>query len=224
VEEPPVSVVYRGITYKRNPGSNQRAHRVYYEAPRGSGFTSLHREIWKDTHPGEEIPPGWHVHHDDHDPFNNDPSNLVAVSPGEHAGEHPGEFGGMPLDHLERIRPLAAEWHRSSAGLAWHAENGRRAWENREPQHAKTCAICGTEFMAFFDKSGRAKTEDRYCSRRCVNRAREQKYLETVNCPICATEFRRDKYHPGKRRTCSRTCGAQLRKRRAAERLRPDSS
>ena len=212
--EPPVSVVYRGVTYKRNPAAEQRAHRVYYNAPRGSGRDSLHRDIWRDTHPGEDIPKGWHIHHDDHDPFNNDPGNLLLRSPEQHAAEHP-EVAGMPHDHLDAIRRLAAEWHRSAEGHEWHVEHGKRAWENREPQHSKTCAECGTEFTSWFDKAGRAKSEDRYCSRLCVNRPRERKYMETVACPVCGTDFERDRYHK-RPATCSRKCGAALRKQRAA--------
>lgn len=221
--EPPIAITYRGVTYKRNPDAKQRSHRVYYCAPRGSGHDSLHRDIWRDNHPGEHIPEGWHIHHDDHDPFNNDPANLVLRSPKDHAAEHP-EVSGMPLEHLAAIRPLAAGWHGSPEGLAWHAENGRRAWEGREPEHRKTCAECGAGFLSYIDQPGRAKTPDRYCSRRCVNRARERKYLETAACSICGGEFRRDKYRKKRAETCSGKCAAQLRKQRAAARLRPDGS
>lgn len=212
--EPPVSVAYRGVTYKRNPAARQRAHRVYYTAPRGSGRESLHRDVWRDAHPGEDIPKGWHIHHADHDPFNNNPGNLALRSPKGHAAEHP-EIAGMPRAHLEAIRPLAAEWHRSDEGREWHAEHGRQSWEGREPQHDKTCAECGEGFKSWFDEAARAKTEDRYCSRQCVNRARERKYLEAVACPICGTEFERDRYRQ-RPATCSRKCGAALRKQRAA--------
>jgi len=205
--EPTVSVVYRGVTYKRNPDAKQRAHRVYYCAPRGSGRDSLHRDIWRDAHPGEDIPAGWHIHHDDHDPFNNDPGNLVLRSPKGHAAEHP-EVAGMPLEHLEAIRPLAAEWHRSAEGHEWHVEHGERTWDDREPVARKVCESCGEEFDAWFDRA-------QYCSRRCINRAREHQYMETVACPICGTEFQRDKYRK-RPETCSRKCGAALRKQRAA--------
>lgn len=209
--EPPVSVVYRGVTYKRNPDARQRAGRVYYVAPRGSGHDSLHRDIWRDGHPGEAIPPGWHIHHKDHDPFNNDPGNLVLVSPPEHGQEHKDEFADARRAHAEAIRPLAAEWHRSAEGHDWHVEHGKRTWENREPTHSRTCADCGAEFLTVWGERG----DERYCSRRCVNRARERKYLETVVCPICGSEFQQDKYRK-RPETCSRKCGWALRRARAA--------
>ena len=212
--EPPLSVTYRGVTYKRNPNARQRSHRVYYTAPRCSGRSSLHRDVWRDSHPGEDIPRGWHIHHQDHDPFNNDPANLALRSPKGHAAEHP-EFTGPPAEHLRAIASLAAAWHRSDDGRAWHAEHGKRTWEGREPQHAKTCAECGSGFVAWFDKAARAKTDDRYCSRACVNRARERKYRETVECPVCDGSFERDRYRK-RPETCSRKCGAALRKQRAA--------
>jgi len=215
---PPISVIYRGVTYKRNPAAEQRVHRVYYQATSGKFSDergSLHRDIWRDNHPDEDIPPGWHIHHNDHDPFNNDPGNLVLRSPEQHAAEHP-ELAGMPLDHLAAIRSLATEWHRSEEGRAWHREHAKRGWENREPRHRKVCAQCGIEFMSWFDNRGRPETAERYCSRRCINRAIERKYMETVTCPICGADFERNRYRPERKRTCSRKCGAALRKQRAA--------
>lgn len=204
----PIAVIYRGVTYKRNPLGRQRAHRVYYSAPRGSGRSYLHRDIWRDRN-GREIPDGWHIHHVDHNPFNNDPDNLKALPPAEHAQQHPERMQGAPLDHLDRIRPLAAAWHRSPEGVDWHKEHGARSWEHREPVARRICGSCGSEFDAWFDRA-------QYCSRTCTNRAREQKYLETVACPICGNDFDRDRYRKGRGLTCSRKCGAQLRKLKAA--------
>ena len=204
--EPPVSVAYRGVRYKRNPDAKQRAHRVYYSAPRDSGRDSLHRDIWRDTHPGEDIPEGWHIHHDDHDPFNNDPGNLVLRSPKGHAAEHP-ENTGAPLDHLATIRPLAAEWHGSPEGIAWHASHGRATWEDRKHVARKTCRVCGEQFDAWFDRA-------EYCSRRCINRAAEHRLRRQAVCAICGSEHETDRKARGQ--TCSRKCAAALRKQRAA--------
>ena len=166
--EPPVSIIYRGVTYKRIPDARQRAHRVYYQAPRGSGRTTLHRDVWRDIHPGEDIPAGWHIHHDDHDPFNNDPGNLVLHSPKAHGQEHKDEFADARREHMDSIRPLAAEWHGSAEGLEWHREHRRRTWDDREPcRPSEVCGSCGEEFDAWFDRA-------QYCSRRCINRATER--------------------------------------------------
>jgi len=206
--EPPIEIFYRGIWYKRNPNAKQRAHRVYYSPPRESGYDDLHREIWRDNHPGEEIPKGWHIHHDDHDPFNNDPCNLVLRSPKDHGQEHKDEFAEARREHMDAIRPLAAEWHASDEGHAWHVEHGRRTWEDREPAARKVCESCHKEFDAWF-------ADARYCSRTCINRARERKYLEAVICPVCGRTFKRDRYRK-RPETCSPKCGWVLRKQREA--------
>lgn len=206
MDKPPIAITYRGVTYKRNPNGKQRAHRVYYAAPRGCGRDYLHRDIWRD-HNGRDIPDGWHIHHTDEDPFNNDPSNLKLLSPAEHAQEHAEQFSDRRREWINSVRPLAAEWHRSEEGRAWHREHGKRTWEDRQPEHRKTCESCGEEFSAWFDDA-------RYCSRRCINRAREAKYREMAPCPICEAEFSRDRYRK-RPETCSRKCGAALRRQRA---------
>jgi HNH endonuclease len=201
-------IVYRGVTYKRNPNGKQRSHRVYYCAPRGSGHDSLHRDIWRDNHPGEEIPRGWHIHHADEDPFNNDPSNLVLRSPKDHRAEHPGDCK-PPEGHLEAIRLLAAEWHRSAEGHDWHVENGKKVWEGRAPQYRKVCEGCGQRFSSYFERA-------KCCSEACLARVvrRENRYKRRVPCPICGAEFWQDKYRPTPQ-TCSRACGQELRRRAA---------
>lgn len=214
MEEPPVQVIFKGRAYHRYPDSPRRSHRVYYQYHATAGVRYLHRDIWLAAHPGEEIPEGWHIHHKDEDPFNNDPSNLVPLPPAEHNEVHPGDQSWEEenlLDHLDRIRPLASEWHRSEEGRAWHVEHGKRTWEDRQPFPARACEVCGTEFEPMWPDA-------KWCSKRCVNRARDknEKYLETVTCPVCGIEFQRDKYRKKRAATCSRKCGAQLRKQRAA--------
>lgn len=208
MQDHPVAITYRGVVYKRNPLGAQRAHRVYYVAPRGSGRDSLHRDIWR-AHNGRDIPDGWHIHHKDHDPFNNDPRNLTALSPAGHGEEHAAEFLDARRDHIERIRPLAAAWHGSPEGIRWHKEHGRQTWEVREPVGRRTCESCGNEFEAWFERA-------RYCSRKCIDRTRERKYLEAATCPVCGNSFERDRYRKSRPETCSRKCGAQWRKTKTA--------
>lgn len=87
----------------------------HYEFSLGSGSSSLaifrpvHRIVYN-TFVGD-IPDGYHIHHKDKDPLNNSLSNLMCVSPIEHALLHPdvnpyfiinkkkkkGECGGKPV-------------------------------------------------------------------------------------------------------------------------------
>lgn len=205
-----MEIEFEGATYRRNPDSKTRSGRVYY----WGSDDSLHRAIYRSVH--GPIPDGYHVHHEDHDPFNNDPGNLVALTPLDHAARHP-EVAGAPLEHLERIRPLATEWHRSPEGRAWHREHARRTWDDREPVVLETgCTWCGGEVETLVP-GGRG---DRFCSRRC-HRAKadsEHRYDVRVTCPICGAEFWRNKYRETPV-TCGRSCGARLRSERARARL-----
>ena len=49
-----------------------------------------HRKTWKDNY--GEIPSGWHIHHIDGDATNNDPENLMCVSPEMHYLIHLVQF------------------------------------------------------------------------------------------------------------------------------------
>lgn len=44
---------------------------------------SIYRKIWKDYY-NQDIPKGWHIHHVDGNPKNNNPENLICVSPYVH--------------------------------------------------------------------------------------------------------------------------------------------
>ena len=105
------SIVFNGITFRRYPNSNSASDRNYYRADgrlHNHGIIYLHREIWK-FHNGE-IPEGYHVHHKDENPLNNDISNLELLVGHEHISQH------VRKNHMEVIRPKAAEWHRSEEG------------------------------------------------------------------------------------------------------------
>lgn len=46
-----------------------------------------HRLVWQRTH-GVPIPPGFVVHHRDHNKENNSPANLELMARGDHVREH----------------------------------------------------------------------------------------------------------------------------------------
>jgi hypothetical protein len=114
--------------------------------------------------------------------------------------------------HLERIRPLAAAWHSSPEGLAWHREHGRRDWSEFQDRDfvTRNCDRCGTEYATPFpDRS-------RFCSGNCSRAVREAQgaYNVWVNCPICGIEFSQNKYKHTPT-TCSRICGQRLRRQKS---------
>lgn len=174
------SVVFNGRKYNRYPESTNPAHRRYFII--GGGGQSLHRAIWE--HYNGPIPDGWHIHHKDGDWNNNDISNLECIPAEEHRKEHKqytSEFHKRPehLAHLERIRPAAAEWHRSEEGRQWHKDNvaknfkaggaGRVALEKAREERRKnplklTCAVCQKPFEALISRA-------KFCSNTCACRS-----------------------------------------------------
>lgn len=204
---------YKGIKFRRYPDSNRRTERVYWTpgiGDRQRGVRRLHEEIWQDTH-GVPIPPGWQVHHRDGDPLNNDPANLECLPAVEHqSGRHGEEHrarssSAVALEHLERIRPLAAAWHSSPEGIAWHSANGRAVWASRKPQEL-ICERCGAAYETR-SRSG----DERFCSNACKSAWRRASGVDNVilQCPVCGMTFATNKYR--RSLTCSRRCGAVVR-------------
>ncbi len=194
-------IVYKGVRFYRYPNSRHSAHRRYFKpgiADCIKGWDSLHREIWMD-HNGP-IPDGCDIHHKDEDWNNNSPDNLVCVTKLEHRREH---AAGGPTSsqraHLESIRHLAAEWHGSNEGRAWHAEHGHATWDGREPVPA-TCTQCGAAYKTFFP------TRSKFCSELCMSRARPpRKRTHQFNCLHCGAASASPRKAA---RFCSRSCGA----------------
>lgn len=211
-----VSVRYGGIMFTRDPENKRRHLRVYYWPGRGdrnNGVKALHVEIHKaEVGP---VPAGWHVHHKDGDPLNNDPSNLEAVTPADHAERHfamEGKWYGFTDEaHMAEMQELAKAWHASPEGLAWHSENGKKSWEGRERQSGPACFGCGVEIQTFKPMmEGR-----RWCSTICRTRwaDRTKAYFPLHTCPNCNEKFR------AKKRAvyCSRSCAAVIRNKARAK-------
>src|SRR3989304_1602001 len=46
------------------------------------------RYVWNQHHPDDQVQPGEHIHHIDHNSRNDDPANLTKMVGGEHQGLH----------------------------------------------------------------------------------------------------------------------------------------
>lgn len=212
-DDAPIELELDGRIYRRYPGCGRKNAERYYTCVNDNGFRVYHRDLWE-KHKGP-IPKGFHIHHRDENPLNNSLDNLECLSPAEHAQRHVGgEHSKWSRQHINEIRALASEWHRSAAGIAWHREHGKRTWIGREPEPAGQCARCQAPILSYF--AGRKSREGRrYCSRAC-HRAiadSEQRYTVDAICPICSSSFKVKKWGR-KPATCSRRCGAALRKSR----------
>ena len=151
------SVVFNGRTYWRYPESVRPSHRRYF----ARAGHRLHRDVW--IHHNGPIPEGMHIHHIDGDTGNNDISNLACITRAEHFAEHREDLSKRSstpghLAHLERIRPSAAEWHRSPEGIEWHRQHVKaslaKTWARPRVYVEKPfqCAWCGSEGLCKSDR------------------------------------------------------------------------
>ena len=195
--------------YPDNPGG------VYFSAQ-----LKLHELVWIVNH-GSLPGTGYHIHHIDGDPANNDISNLEAMSIEDHLRHHALEGGLGTFERrngdLEKAREAAKEWHASETGRQWHSEMAQRAWVTREAVQ-QVCAHCGETYETFFPN------RSKYCSNACKAAARRRRKAdhERRECAHCGAEFYVNRYEPT--RFGSRTCAQRYRSQRAADGVQSESS
>ena len=200
-------IEFNGVKFRRYPESKRWADRVYYRPHSGhirAGMEALHREIWKQANGA--VPDGYHIHHIDGNPLNNELSNLGCVPVAEHLHHHGDlpkspEYIAIRRRSLDKARDGARIWHGSEEGRKWHSEHGKESWEDH-PMHKCTCAFCGKEFETPFPS--RAK----YCNFNCRSKhyyAQKRNFEERI-CEECGKPFTVNKWE--KRIFCSRACSA----------------
>lgn len=200
------SVFLNGIEFRRYPDSKNWSDRMYYK-PSGTyaakGIRAYHHELWKSLH--GEIPPGFHIHHSDDNPLNNDPANLELIENHKHQKLHgdltkSDAYKSARTRLLDAIRPLTVAWHRSPEGHEWHKAHGID-WKKKQEPSTYTCEHCGKVFESLASH-GRVK----FCSNNCKSAARRKSHVDDVTraCAYCGKEFRCDKY--ADTRYCSISC------------------
>lgn len=196
---------FDGIKYYRYPNAKTLAERRYFKR----GKVYLHRAVWE--HHYGPIPDGCHIHHRNEDTGDNRIENLELATPKSHAAKHwTPERAARSTAHLQKVRHLAAAWHRSEAGRKWHREHGKKTIKKVARLEYK-CERCGKKYTTL------KRRTNRYCSNECRSYARYHRGDDNVKrkCPICSKTFMVNRYF--KTKTCGRKCGAILRKRRAAK-------
>lgn len=182
------TIVFNGIKFRRYPEAKQRAHQVYYW-PGGNhrkrGIGSLHQEIWRAEH--GEIPEKHAIHHVDENPLNNDLSNLEAIPISKHSSLHMSDSKHLKRQrkHIDKIRPLAKEWHSSPEGIEWHKQHVKNSlWKNRKLIEY-ICEQCGQEFTSF------NKVGVRFCSNNCKSQWRRDSGVDNIEkcCIVCDNKF-----------------------------------
>jgi hypothetical protein len=203
---PRVEIIeFNGVVFRRYPDSPIRTDRVYFtpkSSLRKQGMGRLHQEIWKAAY--GEIPEGGHIHHRDGDPLNNSLENLECLDPRahHHADALRGVYKTGPRKaHLDRIRPLAGNWHQSKEGREWHRKNPIR----KEPRQF-TCEQCGTRFECIDTGN------NRFCSGNCKAKWRKLAGLDSEerSCVWCGESFMVNRY--SRARACSASCGQRARR------------
>lgn len=189
--------IFNGVKYVKDE------KRGYYHAHVGGTTKLLHRAVWE--YYNGAIPNGYHIHHIDGNKDNNNINNLDMILASEHLSMHAKDNfeqnSEFFISHLEKIRPLASEWHGSEEGKAWHSDHAKNIAKNMEKVE-KECEYCGSAYLvkkAFAYKS-------RFCSNKCKAAYRRKSGADNIlcKCIICGREFTKNKYESAM--TCSREC------------------
>ena len=163
----------------------------------------LHIYVWE--HYNGPIPKGYHVHHIDHNPDNNEIENLQLLSEHEHLCLHAAlqEKEVARLNLMKYAQPAACAWHGSEEGRKWHSEHGKRVAEiTTADLVTKVCQVCGKEYQVpRFCSEG-----SRFCSNNCKAQWRRDSGLDNieVKCRICGKPFWTNKY--AQAHYCSKEC------------------
>lgn len=170
--------------------------RQFYQAKKTGYWQSsqhppirAHRWVWECTH--GPIPKGYHVHHKDHNPSNNDISNLELICKHRHASIH-----ASSKENIERLKKAskiglenAKAWHRSPEGREWHRKQiyMHTPWfKDNRPLIPFRCSRCKAEFTSKSDQDG-----PRFCSPKCKTLYRYHSKVDHVErtCVKCGKPF-----------------------------------
>lgn len=203
-------IEFNGVTFIRFPESKgPSARRYFYPFKNGrrvSGVGALHQAIWK--HHNGPIPKGHHVHHKDGNHLNNVIENLECLSPAEHKRKHLGCSPAVRAA-LDRLRPLASEWHRSEAGRKWHSEHAREIYEKRVPAKC-VCIQCGESYESMARRPKPGRNADKFCGKVCQQRwhYKNKTFWVKRPCLFCSIEFLAPPNRPNQ--CCSHSCATRL--------------
>lgn len=172
---------YRGLKFTRDEKTGYYLNSTHH--------IRMHRFVWL-CEKGE-IPEGYDLHHIDHDPGNNDISNLELVTKSQHRKLHyeekTAEEKQAILDNLNNnARPKAIEWHRSEEGREWHKQHlqkmiAKGEWNKKEEY---VCEQCGKHFIRV------KRVGHKFCSGACQQKwMRAHMPTEKRICVVCGKEF-----------------------------------
>lgn len=224
-----IAVLERDLTAPPKPEivdeNHQKFDGITYGTKSNGRYTKnlqFHRMIY--TYYCGEIPEGYEIHHRDHNPANNDISNLQCITSGEHCTIHNLEGRKKQIVCLNcgKIFTLTKRAHQLFCSLECGNEY-RAKNPNSDLYEERICEYCGKPFIALNHKNYTC------CSKSCGSKLRWQKQREIQNktkppshriCPICGKEFPVPVTNP-KKICCSPECGYKNRKNRRLDKICP---
>ena len=184
-------VIFNGKKYCRMGG--KRIYFLSYESrnalrknPKG-----LHVAVWEYVNK-REVPKGYVVHHKDHNPFNNQPDNLECLSLREHLELHKEDReryfkSAESLEHLNKIRHLANDWHKSEEGREWHKKHAKEILENKKEK--RICQDCGCEFDIYNLPKRKSDVFDGRWCKKCYGKHWQRLYRKLQRGEITRLQF-----------------------------------
>lgn len=136
----------------------------------------MHTDVWRFYH--WEIPEWHHIHHKDHNPINNDISNLECVEITQHLSEHWREKwkdenrAKRMRNWLDKAREKAKEWHWSDEWLQWHKEHFLNNKDHLFKKKEHTCVFCSKEYLSNRNESSK------FCSNNCKSAYRKKSWVD----------------------------------------------
>ena len=168
----------------------------------------LHIYVWE--YYNGPVPKGCHIHHKDLDKSNNDISNLICVTKGEHNKIHSELLSNEERERRRKnmnknARPKAIEWHKSEEGRTWHKEQYKISLGIASHKKVKKkCIICNKEYEIGSNYAYKSK----FCSNNCKSKYRRLIGVDNVEktCTGCGKIYKVNKYHAKQQLYCSRKC------------------
>lgn len=140
----------------------------YPKTGKGGETKAVHRAVWEQAY--GTIPPGYVIHHRDHDPTNNALENLELMSHEAHSRHHNDKHPRVKECEVcgTKFEPSATKRARArTCSRDCKLELQRRlARERAGGVYEVVCASCGRRKRV---SRGRAATA-KFCSRECSNR------------------------------------------------------
>jgi len=147
-----------GLTYFCKPCHNRKSAVSTKKYRVNGGDSKMARNAYISKN--GPIEPGMHIHHLDNDPSNNDPSNLVALTPVEHRRVHAGwrkEQDGWrkPCSRCKKVMHVSNfSEHIKGSG---RYQSKCKDCANKYPP--KVCPICDKEYIPCYPKQQTCSTK-----------------------------------------------------------------